>query len=133
MLPLYNSRMRSLFKLNNLTRHFPSLIQAKYGRSGKWVRNPAFVSSKSGSGGQNLGRSNGRSSTGGMSGFDDGFDGSKPRASSELLFFSTGKSFASYPLDTQSLKSKPGPAEALKTMIKPADVKIHIQINHLLI
>lgn len=120
MLPLYTSKMGSLFKLNNLKRQFPSLIQAKHGRSGKWVRHPAFTSNRGGSSG-NSNRSNG-SSSGGLGGFDSGFDGSKPRASSELLFFSTGKNFASYPLDHHNLQPKPDPNEALKTMIKPVEV-----------
>lgn len=113
--------MGSLFKLNNLRRHFPSLIQAKHGRSGKWARHPGFISSRGGSSGNSSNRSHG-SSSGGLGGFDDGFDGPKPRSSSELLFFSTGKSFASYPLDHHNIKPKPDPTEALKTMIKPAEV-----------
>lgn len=117
MLPLYTSKMGSLFKLNNLIRQFPSLIRAKHGKSGKWVRHPEFISNRGGSNG-NSNRSNGSSS----GGFDSGFDGSKPRVSSELLFFSTGKSFASYPLDHHNLQPKPDPNEALKTMIKPVEV-----------
>lgn len=115
--------MGSLFKLNNLTRHFPSLVQAKHGRSGKWIRHPAFTSNRGGgSSGNNSSRYNGSSSSI-VGGFNDGFDGSKPRASSELFFYSTGKSFASYPLDHHNMKQKPDPTEALKTMIKPAEVK----------
>jgi hypothetical protein len=120
MLPLYTSKIGSLFKSNNLTRHFPSLIRAKHGRSGKWVRHSAFIPSIGGSGG-NSNRSKGSSSRG-LGGFDDGFDGSKPRASSELLFYSSGKSFASYPLDHHNRQPKPDPNEALKTMIKPSEV-----------
>ena len=119
MIPLYTSRMGILLNFKNLSLHFPSLIQAKYGRSGKWGRNTTFISNRGGS--SNSNRTKGSSSSG-LGGFDDGFDGSKPRASSELLFFSTGKSFASYPLDHQNLQTKPDPNEALKTMMKPAEV-----------
>ncbi len=118
-MPLYTSRMGSLLKLNNLSLHLPSLIQAKHGKSGKWGRHTSFISNSGGS--SNSNRAKG-SSSGGLGGFDDGFDGSKPRASSELLFFSTGKSFASYPLDHQSLQRKPDPSDAFKTMMKPAEV-----------
>lgn len=122
MIPLYTSKMGSLFKLNNLTSHFPSLIQAKHGRSGKWIRHPAFTSNRGGSSGNNSNRYNGSSSSS-IGGFNDEFDGSKPRASSELFFYSTGKSFASYPLDHHNMNPKPDTNEALKTMIKPAEVK----------
>ena len=111
--------MGSLFKSNNFNRQFPSLIQAKHGRSGKWGRHTSFVSNSGGSGNSNRFKG---SSYGGIGGFGDGFDGSKPRASSELLFFSTGKSFASYPLDHQNLQHKPDPSETLETMMKPAEV-----------
>lgn len=119
MIPLYTSKMGTLLKFNNFSLHFPSLIQAKYGRSGKWGRHTAFISNRGGS--SNSNGTKGPSSSG-LGGFDDGFNGSKPRASSELLFFSTGKSFASYPLDHQNLQRRPDPHDALKTMMKPAEV-----------
>lgn len=105
--------------LNGLTRHFPSLIQAKHGRYGKWGRHTSFTSNNGGSGNSNRSKKPISNSFGD---FDDGNKGSKPRASSELLFFSTGKSFASYPLDHQNIPKKSDPNEALKTMMKPVEV-----------
>ena len=104
------------FGMKRLTLHFPSLIQARHGKSGKWGRPRPLHSDNSGS-------SNGSgSSTGGFGNFDDGFDGSKPRASSELLFFSTGKNFASYPLDHQIPNPHNKMKEVLNTLMKPTEV-----------
>lgn len=104
--------------LKRLTLHFPSLIQARHGRSGKWGRPKPFPSNNSGS---SNGSSKG-SNSGGFGNFDDGFDGSKPRASSELLFFSTDKSFASYPLDHKIPNPHNKMKEILNTIMKPAEV-----------
>ena len=104
--------------LKKLIIDFPSLIQARQGKSGKWGRPKPFHESTSGS-------SNGNSkgvSSGGFGNFDDGFDGSKPRTSSELLFFSTGKNFASYPLDHQIPNPHNKMKEVLNILMKPAEV-----------
>ena len=112
----------SKIKVSRCSGSFPSLILAKNGRIGKWSRpnnfSPNNGGSSSGNGNGNFGSFNNGGSSGG-----DGFDGnSKPRSSSELLFFSTGKSFASYPLDQQILNPKNVMIEALKAMMKPWEV-----------
>jgi len=104
--------------LKRLTLHFPSLIQARQGKSGKWGRpKPLYASNSGSSNGSTKGSSNG-----GFGNFDDGFDGSKPRTSSELLFFSTGKSLASYPLDHQIPNPHNKMKEVLSTLMKPVEV-----------
>ena len=101
--------------MKRLTLHFPSLIQARHGKSGKWGKPKPFFSNNNSSGSSG-------SSNGGFGSYDDGFDGSKPRASSELLFFSTGKSYASYPLDHQVPNPHNKMKEVLNTLMKPAEV-----------
>lgn len=113
---------------NSLICSFPPMIQAKYGRSGKWDRSNSFFSSN---GGSSNGNKRPPSSKGGFGGFDSGFDGSKPReSSSELVFFSTGKSFASYPLDYPIMPQKNSTAEALKNTMIPSEVKCDTIIIH---
>lgn len=109
--------LSSKIRVNRCSGSFPSLILAKNGRIGKWSRPSNFTPNNGGS-------SNSSGNFGNFSGGSgDGYDGSKPRSSSELLFFSTGKSFASYPLDQQVLNPKNVMMDALKTMMKPWEVK----------
>lgn len=118
---------------NNWINQFPVLIQARHGKSGKWGNNnksSIFFSNTSGTSNPNRpsrikGSSGSEGSSGGFGGnFDGGSDGShKPRASSELLFFSTGKNYASYPLNHQIQTPQSLMKDSLKFMMKPAEVK----------
>lgn len=104
--------------LKRLTLHFPSLIQARHGngKTGKWGRpKPLHIN--------NSGNSNGSSKGSNSGGFGNFDDGSNPRASSELLFFSTDKSFASYPLDHKIVHPHNKMKEVLSTLMKPAEVQ----------
>ena len=115
-------------QLNLGINHFPSLIQAKHGKLGKWGRSDNFFSSNnySGSSPNRPLRIRG-SSKNSFGNFDDGFEsGKKPLSSSELLFFSTGQSYASYPLNHQIQTPQSKMKDALKAMMKPAEVRFEI-------
>lgn len=118
MNPLINSSIIK-FGFRKLPNHFQSLIQSRQGKFGKWGR-PKPLHSNNTSGAGNGSSKSG--SNGGFGNFDDGFDGSKPRTSSELLFFSTGKNFASYPLDHQIPNPHNKMKEVLNSLMKPEEV-----------
>ncbi len=121
-------------KLIGLINHFPSLIRAKHGKSGKWSRSTNFFLNNSASRPLKIKGPSG-SGSGGFGNFNDGYDsGNKPRASSELVFFSTDKSYASYPMNHQNQNPRDSMKDALKAMMKPVEVnkkKIKMIIYHI--
>lgn len=109
-------------KYNGLIHSISPNVQFKQGKQGKWYKSNSFFSNNGGSSNGNKGPGNGN--------FKDGFDGSKPvRSTSELFFFSTGKSFASYPLNHPIVPQKNSPAAALENIMIPSEVK-YINYNN---
>lgn len=119
------SILSAKFKLNRFAKHFPSLIQARHGRSGsgKWWK--SNNSTSAGRGGSSCG-SNGSNS---FSKPGENFKIKKTHLSPEIQFFSSGKGFSSYPLNHHNPNPHDTMIDVLKTTIIPWEVNRNKIIN----
>lgn len=109
------------FKLTRFSKHFPSLIQARHGRSGSskwWKSNNSIFSGRGGS----TSGSNGGNSF--IKPGDNNFKTKKTYSSPEIQFFSSGKGYSSYPLNHHNPNPHDAMIDVLKTTIIPWEVNI---------
>ena len=111
--------LRNKFKVTPFSKNFPSLIQARHGRSGssKWWK--SNNSRSSGRGGSISGPS------GGIKPGNNNYKTKKTAYSApEIQFFSSGKGYSSYPLNHRNPNPHDAMIDVLKTTIIPCEVNI---------